>query len=49
MSIKKEDSFFTTLQDIDVQKHYPFLNIAVVNEAWDEWGLDNAFGNSGKK
>lgn len=48
-TIKKEDAFFTTLQDIDVLKHYPFLDISVVNEAWEEWGLDNAFGNSGKR
>jgi hypothetical protein len=46
---KKDDAFFTTLQDIEVVKHFPFLDISVVNEAWNEWELDKAFGSSGKR
>jgi len=49
MTIKKDDAFFTTLKDIDVVMHFPFLDISVVNEAWDEWNLDKAFVSSGKK
>ena len=49
MGVKKEDAFFTTLQDIDVLKHFPFLDISVVNEAWDEWELDKAFSSGGKR
>jgi len=48
-TIKKEDSFFTTLQHIEILKHYPFLDISVVNEAWEEWEMNKAFCNSGKR
>jgi transposase len=48
-TVKKEEVFFTTLQDIEVIKHFPFLDISVVNEAWNEWEIDKAFGDSGKR
>ncbi len=48
-TVKKDDAFFTTLEDIDIFKHFPFLDISVVNEAWNEWGFDKAFGGSGKR
>jgi len=48
-TVKKDDAFFTTLEDIEIVKHFPFLDISVVNEAWDEWGFNKAFGSLGKR
>lgn len=48
-TVKKDNAFFTTFEDIDIIKHFPFLDISVINQAWDEWGFDKAFGSSGKR
>ncbi len=48
MAIKKPDTFLTTAEDIVVTRHYAYLDVAVVNAVWDEWGLDSVFSDSGK-
>jgi len=48
-TIKKPDSFMTTMDDIFVSRHYAYLNVALVNAIWDEWGLDNVFPSNGKR
>lgn len=47
--LKKPDSFLTTFEDICVEKHYTYLDAAIVNAVWDEFGLDSVFQDSGKK
>jgi transposase len=36
----------TTIEDIIAQESKPFLELAVVNALWEEWGLSNAFVHS---
>ena len=36
----------TTIADIVAQESKPFLDLAVVNALWEEWGLSNAFVHS---
>jgi len=35
--------FFTSFNDIETTNHYAYLDIAVINEIWNEWELDAAF------
>ncbi len=49
MTIRKPDTFLTTTEDIVVTRHYAYLDVAVVNAVWDEWGLDSVFSDKGKR
>jgi len=41
--VQSEDQVLTRLQDIVVQETRAYLDIAVVNDLWDQWRLDEAF------
>ncbi len=41
--VQGEDQVLTRLQDIVVQETRAYLDIAVVNDLWDQWQLDEAF------
>ena len=47
-AIKKPDTILTTLDNIVVTDHFAFLDVAVANEIWNFWKLDNAFDNNDK-
>jgi len=47
--VKKPNSILTTLSDIIVTNHYAYLDVAVVNELWDQWQLDDVFRSDGKR
>jgi len=47
--IRRPDSFWTTLDDIVVRQHFTYLDAAVVNAVWDEWKLDDAFDDTGRR
>jgi len=47
--VKKPDSILTTIGDIIVTNHYAYLDVAVVNELWDHWKLDDVFRSDGKR
>ena len=40
---KDKSTFFTTANDIVVSEHFAYLDVAVINEVWDEWLLDSIF------
>ncbi len=46
---KRPDSFLTTFEDICVEKHYAYLDVAIVDAVWDEFDLDMVFQDNGKK
>jgi hypothetical protein len=46
---KNPDAFFTTLDDLVVSDHFAYLDVAVANAIWDEWRLDDAFDDDGKR
>lgn len=48
-TLKNRHCFFTTFEDICVDKHFAYLDVAVANAIWDEWRLDMAFQNDGKR
>ena len=48
-ALKKPEAFLTTLEDICVTDHYAYLDVAVANALWDEWGLDHIFKGDGKR
>lgn len=48
-ALKNPDCFLTSFDDIVVEKHYAYLNVAVANAIWDEWGLDKVFQKKGKR
>ncbi len=41
--VQNEDEVVTRLKDIVVQESKAYLDIAVVNDLWDQWQLDHAF------
>ncbi len=41
--VRNEDEVVTRLKDIVIQDTKAYLDIAVVNELWDQWQLDAAF------
>lgn len=41
--VQNEDEVVTRLEDIVVQDTKAYLDIAVVNDLWDQWKLDQAF------
>lgn len=49
MTVKKPDTFLTTTEDIVVTRHYAYLDVAVANAVWDEWGLDSVFSDKGRR
>ena len=48
-ALKKPGTFLTTLEDIIVTDHYAYLDVAVANALWDEWGLDHIFKGDGQR
>ncbi|MEA3448409.1 MAG: IS1634 family transposase [Bacteroidota bacterium] len=42
-ALKKPEMILTTFDDIEVLKHYKYLELAVVNHIWEEWNLDKPF------
>lgn len=42
-SLKQSDMILTTFEDIDVLKHYAYLDLAAINQIWEEWKLDKPF------
>ena len=48
-ALKKSDCFFTSFEDVCVEKHYAFLDVAIADAIWDELGLDTVFKNHGKR
>jgi len=47
--VKRPHSILTTINDIVVTHHYSYLDVAVVNELWDQWKLDDVFHSDGKR
>ncbi|MBW1767216.1 MAG: hypothetical protein JRJ65_09235, partial [Deltaproteobacteria bacterium] len=41
--VQDEDEIVTRLKDVVVQETKAYLDIAVVNNLWDQWELDQAF------
>lgn len=41
--VKKPDQLLTQLKDVVVQESRAYLDLAVVNELWNQWQLDQAF------
>lgn len=48
-ALKKPECFLTSFEDICTEKHYAYLDTAIANAIWDEWGLDVIFKNGGKR
>ena len=48
-ALKKPECFLTSFEDICAEKHYAYLDTAIANAIWDEWGLDMVFRNDGKR
>ncbi|MCK4826522.1 hypothetical protein KA005_62850, partial [bacterium] len=48
-ALKDPNSFLTSFEDICVEKHYAYLDVAVANAVWDELGLDVVFRKDGKR
>ena len=46
---KNPDAFFTTIDNISIDNHLAYLDIAAISNVWDEWKLDDAFGRNAKK
>ena len=48
-AFKDTDAFVTSFEDICVEKHFSYLDVAVANAIWDEWGLDKIFQDNGRR
>jgi len=48
-ALKKPECFLTSFEDICTEKHYAYLDTAIANAIWDEWGIDAVFQNDGKR
>lgn len=48
-ALKKPNAFLTTFDEIVVNKHYAYLDVAAANAIWDAWGLDEVFKTNGKR
>ena len=44
--VQDEDQVITRLKDIVVKESRAYLDIAVVNDLWNQWQLDQAFDNN---
>ena len=42
-SLKKPEMILSTFENIEVHKHYKYLNLAAVNHIWEDWKLDKPF------
>lgn len=41
--LKSKEQILTQLQDLVVKETRSYLDLAIVNEIWEQWGLDQAF------
>jgi transposase len=48
-AIKNPKAVLATLDDIFVNSHYDYLDIAVANAVWDEWGLAKIFPENDRR
>lgn len=48
-ALKKPDVFLTSFDDICVEKHFAYLDVAIANAVWEAWDLDGVFQNDGKR
>jgi transposase len=48
-AFKDPNAFVTSFEDICTEKHFSYLDVAVANAIWDEWGLDKIFHNNGRR
>lgn len=48
-ALKDPNSFFTSFEDICVEKHFAYLDVAAANAIWEEWDLDRVFQDKGKR
>jgi len=48
-ALKEPNFFLTSFENICVEKHYAYLDVAIANAIWDELGLDMVFQNDGKR
>jgi hypothetical protein len=48
-AIKKPQAFLATLDDLVVNRHYAYLDVATANAIWDDWQLDDAFPARGNR
>jgi transposase len=42
-ALKKPDMMLTNFDEIEVLKHYKYLELAAINHIWEEWELDKPF------
>ncbi len=49
LAAKQPQSFLTTLDQLVVTHHYAYLDVAVVNAAWDALNLNRVFPQTGKR
>lgn len=48
-ALKKPECFLTSFEDICNEKHYSYLDTAIGNAIWEDWGLDAVFPKDGKR
>ncbi len=48
-ALKDPSCFLTSFDEICVEKHYAYLDVAIANAIWDDWGLDAVFAQDGKR
>ncbi len=48
-AFKDPNAFVTSFEDICVEKHFSYLDVAIANAMWDEWRLDKIFQDNGKR
>ena len=48
-AFKDPNAYVTSFEDICTEKHFSYLDVAVANAIWDEWGLDKIFQNNGRR
>lgn len=48
-ALKDPNAFFTSFEDICVEKHFAYLDVATANAIWEEWDLDRVFQDKGKR
>ena len=48
-ALKKPECFLTSFENICNEKHYSYLDTAIGNAIWEEWGLDTVFPENGKR
>lgn len=47
--VKAPEKFAIDLDHLTIEKHFDYLETVVAHKIWKEWGLDQLFGDSGKK